>query len=185
METLTYRLHLRDIIRDDLEPMIALWTDDGVKQEMGSWGPQTKEEVLPWIEGAVNANEATPRFAHISAIVERNTGVVIGFIGLGRPSEGKEHWGELDFGYAIRPEFRGRGFGIEALRATIAFCFEELRAGSFFGETRADNLASARVMQKAGMRAVGLSPDGQTVFRIERDCSEHPVAHPPSPLNRR
>lgn len=170
MEALTEHLHLRDISTDDLAPMIALWMDEGVKDGMGDWGPQKEEEVLPWIEGAINANQANPRVAHICAVVERTTGTVVGFIGFGPPSEGKEQWGELDFGYSIRAEFRGRGYGTEALRAIIKVCFEELGAKSFFGETARDNTASNRAMQKAGLKVAGVSPDGQTVYSIERDA---------------
>ncbi len=167
METTTDRVYLRDVSTHDLEPMIALWADEGTKQGMGDWGPQTGDEVLPWIEGAINANQADPREAHIAVIVERSSGVVVGFIGFGPPSEGKERWGELDFGYAVRPEFRGLGYGTEALRAVIEFCFHELGAKSFFGETSPDNSASASAMQKAGMKPVGMSPSGQTIYRIE------------------
>lgn len=168
METNTHRLILRDISTDDLEPMIALWMDEGTKLGMGDWGPQTVDEVLPWIEGAINANKANPRDAHIAAVIARSTGHVIGFIGFGSPSEGKEHWGDLDFGYAIRSEFRGKGYGTEALRAVIDFCFEQLGVTSFFGETTQDNVVSARAMQSAGMSPVGVAPNGQTVYRIER-----------------
>lgn len=154
MEALTERLQIRDVATSDLEAMVALWMDDGVKQGMGSWGPQTEEEVLPWIEDAIKHNQAEPRFTHNSAIVERSIGQAIGWIGFGSPSVGKEEWGDLDFGYSMRPEFRRLGYATEALRAVIEFCFTKLGVNSFFGETMPGNLASARVMEKAGMRVV-------------------------------
>ena len=88
-----------------------------------------------------------------------------------------EQWGERDFGYSIRPEFRGRGLGSEALAAVIDYCFSVLGIGSFFGETMPDNAASARAMQKAGMQAVGTAGDGHIVFRIKKrseapDCKQ-------------
>lgn len=165
--------------------MAALWMDDGVKQGMGSWGPQTEEEVLPWIEDAMKHNQAEPRGAHTSVIVERSSGMVVGFIGFGAPSEGKEQWGELDFGYSMRPEFQGRGYATEALRAVIEFCFTKLGVNSFFGETMPENLASARVMGKAGMKVVGVRDDGHIVYRIERESQDNPKPQSVNPHDQR
>ena len=119
-------------------------------------------------------NEARPRYAHNCSIVERSSGTVAGWIGFGYPSEEKERWGERDFGYSLRPEFRGRGYGSEALAAVIEFCFDALGIESFFGETGSDNIASARAMQKAGMVAVGTTKEGHIVFRIEKG-SQMPI----------
>ena len=51
MEVMTKCLHVRVVQRVDLEGMIALWTDCDVRRIMGDFGPQSKEEVLPWIGG--------------------------------------------------------------------------------------------------------------------------------------
>lgn len=168
MEALTELIEIRDVVPSDLEAMVALWMDDGVKHGMGTWGPQTEEEVLPWLEEAIKSNQADPRFAHNLAIAERSSGLVAGWIGFGPPSEGKEEWGDLDFGYSIRPEFRSLGYATEALRAVIDFCFKQLRVNSFFGETMPTNRASSRVMEKAGMKVVGVRDDGHVVYRIAR-----------------
>lgn len=168
MEAFTERLHVRDVGRGDLEAMVALWMDNVVKQGMGTWGPQTEDEVLPWIDDAMKHNQAEPRFTHNSVIVERSSELAAGWIGFGPPSQGKEEWGDLDFGYSMRPELRGRGYATEALSAVIEFCFTKVGINSFFGETMPDNLASARVMEKAGMKIVGVQDDGHIVYRIER-----------------
>ncbi len=167
MEAVTKRLQIRDLVIADLQAMVALWMDEGVKQGMGTWGPQTEKDVLPWIEKAIEQNEVEPRFAHNSSIVQRSSGVPIGWIGFGPPSFGKEDWGDLDFGYAIRPEFRRLGYATEALRSVIDFCFTKLGVNSFFGETMPGNLASARVMENVGMKVVGTREDGHVVYRIE------------------
>lgn len=170
MDITTEWLHIRDLEREDLDSMVALWTDPIVKREMGTYGPQVSEEVLPWIEDAISHNRAVPRFAHNSAIVESSSGLVTGWIGFGKPS--KPGIGDLDFGYSVLPEFRGRGYATEALSAVIEFCFAEVGANSVFGETMPANVASARVMEKVGMQRAGVSEDGHIVFRIERGAPD-------------
>jgi len=54
-------------------------------------------------------------------------------------------------GYAVLPEFRGKGYPTEALRAVIRFAFEEDRVYRIVAGCRAENHASERIMQKCGM----------------------------------
>jgi ribosomal-protein-alanine N-acetyltransferase len=178
MDVMTKRLHIRDMQRVDLEGMVVLWADPDVRRFMGGFGPQSAEEVLPWIDECIKHNEARPRYAHNCSIVERSSGIVAGWIGFGHPSEGQAQWGERDFGYSIRPEFRGRGMGSEALTAVIEFCFDVLGISSFFGETMPDNAASAGAMRKAGMKAVGTAEDGSIIFRIERHLESQAEGSP-------
>lgn len=166
MNVNTERLHIRDIARADLDAMIDLWMDPIIKLRMGSFGPQASDEVLPWIEDAITHNETRPRFAHNSVMVVSASDRVAGWIGFGQPNE--SGIGDLDFGYAVLPDFRGRGYATEALAALIEFCFVELEVNSVWAKTMSDNLASARVMEKVGMRRIGMAEDGQIVFRIEK-----------------
>lgn len=166
MEVVTPRLWIRDIVTADLEPLVALWADPTVRRWMAGWGPWGRGEVVRWVQCAVESNQATPRFAHNCVIVERATSEVLGWIGFGKADD--HPFGEIDFGYSLREEFQGRGFGTEALVATLDFCFTRLEVTSFFGEAPAENIASARVMEKAGMQRVGVSPEGRIVFRAVR-----------------
>ena len=54
-------------------------------------------------------------------------------------------------GYAILPEFRGKGYPTEALRAVIRFAFEEDGVYRMVAGCRKENHASERIMQKCGM----------------------------------
>ncbi len=61
--------------------------------------------------------------------------------------------GSVELGYAISPEFWGRGYATQMLRAVMgelfAAGFTRVTAGAF-----EDNAASLRVMEKAGMRRI-------------------------------
>ena len=59
MEAITERLKIRDLVITDLEAMVTLWMDEGVKQGMGTWGPQTEGDVLPWIEDAIEQKKSS------------------------------------------------------------------------------------------------------------------------------
>ena len=59
----------------------------------------------------------------------------------------------VELGWAVHPDFQGRGYATEAAEALInklfSDGFEEIRAGAFEG-----NEASFRVMEKLGMRRI-------------------------------
>lgn len=119
---------------------------------------------MRWLPETIAYNEADPREAHNCSIVELESGEVIGWIGFGPASRGQP--GELNFGYAVRRQFRSRGFGTEALRAVIDFCLGSLGARRFSGETAVGNEASERAMSAAGMRRIGIA-NGQVQFVID------------------
>lgn len=57
----------------------------------------------------------------------------------------------MQLAYDIGPSYRNTGFMTEALRAIIAFLFRDVGVHRIYGQCRTHNIASARVMQKAGM----------------------------------
>ena len=75
---------------------------------------------------------------------------MIGWIGAGRPRDPAR--GDQDFGYALDRQTWGRGYATEALRTLVAYLFEHGGARKIVGECVAANPASARVMEKAGLR---------------------------------
>ena len=56
-----------------------------------------------------------------------------------------------DVGYALVRSEWGKGYTTEAVRAVLAFGFETLRLNRIEATCHIDNVASARVMEKAGM----------------------------------
>ncbi|WP_164128207.1 GNAT family N-acetyltransferase, partial [Stenotrophomonas maltophilia] len=56
-----------------------------------------------------------------------------------------------DLGFAILPEFENKGFISEAVEAVMQFAFQELKLEAVQGITTPDNLASIRLLEKAGM----------------------------------
>lgn len=86
----------------------------------------------------------------VFALLRKPEREVIGVIGL-RPQQG--HSAEI--GYWTGVPFWGQGYMTEALRAVIRFAFCDLGLGRVYAAHFADNPASGRVIQKAGMQPEG------------------------------
>lgn len=63
---------------------------------------------------------------------------------------------ELEIGWRLLPAHWGRGYATEAARAMIDFGFRELGAPRLFSIADPRNIASTRVMDRLGMRSLGL-----------------------------
>ncbi len=77
--------------------------------------------------------------------------MVIGGIGFfGPPDE----TGTVSLGYGVAPEAEGRGYATEALRALLHHGFADARVRRVLADTAHDNVASQRVLEKAGLRRI-------------------------------
>lgn len=94
------------------------------------------------------------------ACILKSTGEQIGFAGL----KYLEELGEIDVAYRLLPAYWGQGFATEAALASVRFGFDSLRLKSAAGRIRRvrtiiglvmpENIASARVLEKTGLRYV-------------------------------
>lgn len=148
----TPRLILRDLAPQDEVAMHLLRSDPAVTRYCEYIASETPAQTRRWLHDTMAHNAAEPRLSYNLAIVRRSDGCVIGWIGIGRAQD--PALGELDFGYALRPAFWGQGYATEALVALLGYAFRHLGAARIFGECDAENVASARVMEKAGLRLV-------------------------------
>ena len=58
---------------------------------------------------------------------------------------------EVETGYGFMPDYWGRGLATEVAQACVAIGFEQLRLPSIVAITTPANVASQRVMRKAGL----------------------------------
>jgi len=59
--------------------------------------------------------------------------------------------GSVEVGYAMQADYRNRGFMTEAVRALVGWAFRHETCQRVIAETLRDNVASQRVLQKAGL----------------------------------
>src|SRR5262249_53403491 len=150
----TRRLLLRDFVEEDWADVHAFRSDPLVAWAT-EFAPENQEETREWLRFIARYDQRDPRLTYNLAIVLRLNGAVIGWIGIGLPSRRTSNLREYDFGYCLNREFWGRGYMTEAAQAILAFGFGYLRAQRIFAECHVTNSASARVMEKAGMRLEG------------------------------
>ena len=86
------------------------------------------------------------------AAVEKSTKRFVGWFHL-RPAEGAPP-DEVELGYRLRRSAWGKGYATEGSRALIHKGFAELGVQRVVASTMVVNVASRRVMQKAGLRFV-------------------------------
>jgi RimJ/RimL family protein N-acetyltransferase len=150
MELHTPRLVLRDWLNDDLPVVYALARDARVTRYQWWLRLHTEEECGRWLAEAIKNNNADPRFAYSMAVVERSTRRTVGWLGWGEAEDPAR--GEVSFGYALLPELWDRGYITEAVEAMLGFVFETQQRGSVYATCATSNRASARVLEKAGLR---------------------------------
>lgn len=146
----TPRLGLRDITQDDLDLVWRLAQTPEVVRHMDYIAFKTKEAAAEWIENCVTYHQAVPRESYNLVIIQKNTGMPLGWIGIGEPDEPNK--GDMDFGYALLPEHWRQGYATEALEALLAYTFAHHPIACIYGECDIQNKGSIRVMQKVGMQ---------------------------------
>ena len=64
-----------------------------------------------------------------------------------------------EVGYALHPDYWGRGFATEAMRALVRFGFQELQVHSLMASINPGNSSSRQVLLKAGFQKEALLRD--------------------------
>jgi RimJ/RimL family protein N-acetyltransferase len=153
----TERLVLRRFTTGDLEDLVELDSDPAVMHYVTGGRATSRYEMrdvnLPWWLAYYAEH---PGFGFFAA-VEKATGEFLGWFHFRPHPDGPRPDGTrsgAELGYRLRRAAWGRGFGTEGSRALIGKGFAELGVERVFAETMAVNVASRRVMEKAGLRYV-------------------------------
>jgi len=147
----TERLILRQYTLADAEDMYSNWASDPEVTKFLTWPTHTSPDVSKKVLEDWTAQYSDGGFYNW-AIVLKATGSVIGNISVVRLNSAAE---AADVGYALGRAFWGRGIMPEALKAVIAFLFDEVGLSRVAACHDANNPNSGRVMDKAGMKYEG------------------------------
>jgi ribosomal-protein-alanine N-acetyltransferase len=147
----TKRLLLRDMVASDLREVHEYASEPDVVRFM-HWGPNTEDETREFIEKSILAQKEKPRRDFDIAIILKSTGDLIGGCGIHVSNpENREGW----IGYCLNRNFWGKGYATETAQALVKFGFERLDMHRIFANCDPQNLASARVLEKSGMKKEG------------------------------
>jgi RimJ/RimL family protein N-acetyltransferase len=148
----TERLVLRRFTPADVDNLVELDGDPDVMHYITGGRTTPRDEIeSDFLPAFLSYYE---RFAGYGfwAVIEKSGGEFLGWFHL-RPPQGADP-DEPELGYRLRKAAWGKGYGTEGSRALIHKGFSELGARRVYAETMAVNLASRRVMEKAGLRYV-------------------------------
>lgn len=145
----TARLRLRPFTLDDLDALYAIQSRADVARYL-YWGPRSRDEV----RAALTARTRLTSFEAegdtlVLAIERRDSGALIGDVNLAwRSAEYQQ--GEI--GFVLHPDHYGRGYAREAAVEMLRLGFAGLGLHRIIGRCDARNGASARLMERLGMR---------------------------------
>jgi RimJ/RimL family protein N-acetyltransferase len=151
MELQTPRLLLRDFQASDWPAVLAYQRDPGYLR-FYEWADRTPEEVQAFVQRFIDEQAQQPRTRFQLAVTLRQTGKLIGNCGIRLVGHGNH---EAEIGYEIAPEHWGSGYATEAVAEIIRFGFADLGVHRIDAWLVADNVASARVLEKNGLRLEG------------------------------
>jgi RimJ/RimL family protein N-acetyltransferase len=145
----TSRLTLRPFVEGDFDAVYAMRSDPEVARYLYQ-GPLSAEETRSRLERnmALSAWAAEGDWLSVAA-VERESGLVVGDMAFHWVSE-RDRTAEI--GFVFDPRHQGRGFATEAAAALVHWAFRDAGFHRVIGRTEARNAASARVLEKLGMR---------------------------------
>ena len=148
MELRTERLLLREFTLDEW-PVVLAYQSDPLYLRYNIWTERIAEDVRTFVQSFIEAQEQTPRTKYQLAIILPQTGQLIG-IGSIRMAQAQATTG--DIGYELASPYWGKGYATEVAKTLLKFGFTELGLHRVEASCNADNIGSARVMEKIGMQ---------------------------------
>lgn len=155
----TLRLVLREFTVDDWRAVQAYQCDPRylVFYERV---PPTDAEAQAFVGRFLEWQLEEPRWRMQLAVCLAGGAEPIGNVGLRRAAPGAP---VADMGYELDPEFWGRGYATEAAHAVLDHGFGVLGLHRIHAHCVAENAASARVLEKLGMRLEGRLREAEQV----------------------
>src|SRR6266566_5058185 len=148
----TERMVLRLFTAADADYLFDLDSDPEVMRFLTRGRPTPREVIQNDILPAFLRSYEPVSGLSVSAAIEKESGEFLGWFSF-RPKDAARP-NEVALGYRLRRAVWGQGYATEGARALIRKGFTELGVQRVFATTYQDNLASRRVMEKAGLTLV-------------------------------
>jgi len=145
----TARLRIRPFAERDLQQMIALYSEPEVLRYLYV-GERSNNEIAKSLQERCKKTAMAAEGDKLVLAVElKETGICVGEVILVWLSETHK---SAEIGFLVHPGFQGRGYAYEATLPLLRFGFEVLQFHRIIGRCDGRNGASARLMEKLGMR---------------------------------
>jgi ribosomal-protein-alanine N-acetyltransferase len=157
----TERLILRTVTLSDIDAVALSWKLD----ESPVSRQEAENQVMRML--ANHQQNAPGKIIHLClAIIHKDTREWIGWCGLDHLDQTRSN--PVLF-YLLKASYWGQGLATEAARTLLEYAFEEMNLPQIDSAAASDNLASVRVMEKLGMRSLGLDAEGGHAFTLTRE----------------
>ena len=145
----TERMIIRPFAPGDLDALVAIHGDERVVRYL-PWGVRDRAELAGVLEEKTRRTRVEREGDGLNlAGVDAQTGALVADLSLmWRSAEHQQ--GEV--GYILHPDHEGHGYATEGARAMLALGFDGLGLHRIYGRIDARNDASARVLERLGMR---------------------------------
>jgi len=166
------RIKLRLIEETDLESIHAILSLPETDSYNALRVPQSIDDTRAIITTLIAEHDSATIEKHTFAIRDRTSGE---FIGLCALNLGSAKYKSAEVWYKLHTDYWNRGYATEALTAMIAFGFRGLGLHRITAGCAVENIASYRVMEKAGMIREGI---GRQVLPLKSgwsDCFEYSI----------
>ena len=182
-ELFTARLLLRRWRLSDLEALAGIFAKREVWEfpfARGLTREETEARLSRYLE--VWEHDGFGKYA----VKMRETGALIGCVGLELVTWFHELEGEVEIGWRFHPSYWGHGYATEAALAALRAGFDDLGLERIVAVVEPANAASLRLAERIGLRVVRetFEPHHEKVlrvFEVERGSSrDRPVRKPPA-----
>ena len=149
----TERLRLRRFKETDAvaflkyrtNPLVAIYQGEG-------WLDYNMEKAKAFITEVMNAEINIPDEWFQVAIELKETGSLIGDCGIHTLGVDEN---QVEIGFSLDPEFQGKGYGSEAVRAILNYLFTKLKKHRVIANVDTRNENSSKLLRRAGFRQEG------------------------------
>jgi RimJ/RimL family protein N-acetyltransferase len=164
---------LREFVEADWQPVHSYASDPEVFRYVEG-GPLDDQQTRVSVQKAIASQREDPRLDFRLAVTLREEGRVIGDTRI-RILDPNLHpayrlLGQAYMGFSLNRQYWAKGYASEVAQALITFAFDQLRLHRIFAWCDTENPASARVLEKAGMRREGVLRKNWTVRGEWRDA---------------
>lgn len=143
--TQTNRLLLRQFTHKDAPFILKLLNTPGWLQYIGDSNVKSVEDAENYINNILIKGYATNGFGFWLVGLKDNA-TAVGMCGLVK----REGLDNVDIGFAMLPDYYGKGYAYEAAFATLQYAENFLKLNDIVAICNADNVASGKLLEKLG-----------------------------------
>jgi RimJ/RimL family protein N-acetyltransferase len=144
----TERLILRQWRSDDVAANTAMLSDPATARFIAPDGKPITSELSGWRNAAVMSGHWALHGFGMFVVEEKSSGKYVGRVGPWCPAG----WPGFEVGWGLAKEFRGKGYAVEAARASIDWAFATFETDEIIHCIDVANRPSQAVAQRLGAR---------------------------------